>query len=466
MLAMREELDRRSSEHHGTVAQMEAANLDLLRKQEAAERQLVEWKQDHLSETVALRGRLEETVGDHHSHQVGLGDVKQEVNDERTKRREEMAAVRCRLETLERNTQAAQGRGGGGGGGGGESGAELSELRASLLQANQDLVRLAQDFTNMREEHDQAISSLGSLTELVAKTATAGIQRSEERMAADLTGKRRDFERAVAKEREQMEKDMKAIIMEVKSLSPSLMALGGAKGEPDGPMEAGLRRVDALARELRSEAEASEKSSAQRMAAVEVNVGNDMKRLRSMMSNFVGQLETMQVELSQLALARLEPRVKALEDKGGTKGGHDVDSESTTDTGKTRSMTDPDVSSASNWLSTLSKVVSGLSPGNTSTPRKEQLRQGLKDKLNVIASSVHQVLGALDGEDAESALSDSQSPGLSLFLCDPQALWRSSLRSSWKSRDRHPAWRRSRRVRDGREQLLSMDEKRSPWRGG
>ncbi|CAJ1353858.1 unnamed protein product, partial [Effrenium voratum] len=89
---------------------------------------------------------------------------------------------------------------------------------------------------------------------------------------------------------------------------------------------------------------------------------------------------------------------------------------STTDTGKTRSMTDPDVSSASNWLSTLSKVVSGLSPGNTSTPRKEQLRQGLKDKLNVIASSVHQVLGALDGEDAESALSDSQSGSVTVPL--------------------------------------------------
>eukprot|EP00913_Durusdinium_trenchii_P001286 g1185.t1 len=41
----------------------EATNLELLRKQEASERQLLEWKQDQLSETVALRGRLEEPGG-------------------------------------------------------------------------------------------------------------------------------------------------------------------------------------------------------------------------------------------------------------------------------------------------------------------------------------------------------------------------------------------------------------------
>ena len=130
--------------------------------------------------------------------------MKQEVQDERQRRREEMCVVRSRLEALE------------------AQGARASEDptgRASVAQ-------LAKELSAMREEHDQAISSLGSLTELVAKTATAGIQRSEERMAADLTGKRRDFERSMMQHQEQMEREAKKMIAEMKNLSPTLFAGG------------------------------------------------------------------------------------------------------------------------------------------------------------------------------------------------------------------------------------------------
>lgn len=93
---------------------------------------------------------------------MGLGNIQQEVQDERHRRREEMCVVRSRLEALE----ASQGSR--------AAASDEGPTRASVAQ-------LAKELTAMREEHDQAISSLGSLTELVAKTATAGIQRSEER---------------------------------------------------------------------------------------------------------------------------------------------------------------------------------------------------------------------------------------------------------------------------------------------
>eukprot|EP00434_Breviolum_minutum_P006015 symbB.v1.2.005301.t1/scaffold283.1/size308953/2 len=145
-----------------------------------------------------------------------------------------MCAVRSRLEALEKleaaprsnmeNSRSSVDQ------------AELGETRASLQQ-------LAKDLNAMREEHDQAISSLGSLTELVAKTATAGIKRSEERLAADLTGKRRDFELAMVQHRDQMEREAKKIIAEVKNLSPTLMA-GGAGGldVSDDRIEVGIFR--------------------------------------------------------------------------------------------------------------------------------------------------------------------------------------------------------------------------------
>lgn len=57
--------------------------------------------------------------------------------------------------------------------------ADLGEIRASLSSSTNDILRLAKEVATIREEHDQAIGDLGSLTERVAKSAIAGIQRSE-----------------------------------------------------------------------------------------------------------------------------------------------------------------------------------------------------------------------------------------------------------------------------------------------
>ncbi|CAK9117994.1 unnamed protein product [Durusdinium trenchii] len=242
--ALRGEMEKRASQQ---LTQVEATNLELLRKQEASERQLLEWKQ-------------------------------------------EMAAVRTRIEALEAITQATPC--------GSLSREESGETRESVVRLARKhsltgsrrivcmLVSTAKDLSTMREEHDQAISSLGSLTELVAKTTTSTIQKTEvhrsprsarggsvresgvERIAADLTGKRRDFEqrggrqdrgsgvrRSLIHHREQLEQDAKAtgaarvrlcsvlgawrsrciegstkreIIANIKNLSPTLLA--GAVG--------------------------------------------------------------------------------------------------------------------------------------------------------------------------------------------------------------------------------------------
>lgn len=420
IFSLREELERRSTEQHQTMKQMEASSMDLFRKQEAAERQLMEWKQDHLSETVALRGRLEETVGDHHANQVGLGDIKREVNDERHRRREEMCAVRSRLEALEKleaaprsnmeNSRSSVDQ------------AELGETRASLQQ-------LAKDLNAMREEHDQAISSLGSLTELVAKTATAGIKRSEERLAADLTGKRRDFELAMVQHRDQMEREAKKIIAEVKNLSPTLMA-GGAGGldVSDDRIEMAMRHIDNLARELRSEVQTQGCATAAQVSRVEGNFGADLKRMGSILSDCVTQVKGIQVELSKSALYKLEPRMAAVE-MSLTKLGalqQDEISEST-DTGKSRSPTDSSSDQGMKWLNTLSKVQMACSPQGVpvqgvATPlnnsrgssRVPVARQRLKDHLHGIHNSIYQVLGVLEGysaEDEGSAVLSSDGQG-------------------------------------------------------
>lgn len=424
ILSLREELERRSTEQHKTMKQMEASSQDLFRKQEAAERQLMEWKQDHLSETVALRGRLEETVGDHHANQVGLGDIKREVNDERHRRREEMCAVRSRLEALEKLEAAAAPCSNMENSRNSVDQAELGETRASLQQ-------LAKDLNAMREEHDQAISSLGNLTELVAKTATAGIKRSEDRLAADLTGKRRDFELAMVQHRDQMEREAKKIIAEVKNLSPTLMA-GGAGGldVSDDRIEMAMRHIDNLARELRNEVQTQNCANAAQVSRVEGNFGADLKRMGSILADCVTQVKGIQVELSKSALYKLEPRMAAVE-MSLTKLGalqQDEISEST-DTGKSRSPTDSSgTDQGMKWLNTLSKVqmacgppqfsVSGVAtPLNNSrgSSRVPVARQRLKDHLHGIHNSIYQVLGVLEGysveDDGSAVLSSNDGQG-------------------------------------------------------
>lgn len=411
MLTLRDELERRSTEQHQSMAQMEASSMELQRKQEASERQLMEWKQDHLSETVALRGRLEESVGEHHANQVGLGDIKQEVSDERHRRREEMCAVRSRLEALEKLEAAPR---------------VSMEPREDLGETRASLARLAKDLNVMREEHDQAISSLGSLTELVAKTATAGIQRTEERLAADLTGKRRDFERALVHHREQMEREAKAIIAEVKNLSPTLMAAGGCAGQldvSDDRMEVALRHIDNLARELRGEVLSQMSAAAAQTAQLEGNFNGDLKRMGGILADCVSQVKGIQVELSKLTLSKFESRLASVEMGLSKLGAMQDEISESTDTGKSRSPTETSSDQGMKWLNTLTKVqlacgpsVSGVATplaNNSRGSSRGPLRQGLKDRLHGIHNSIYQVLGVLEsyGEDEDSVLSNNDGGG-------------------------------------------------------
>lgn len=440
MLTLRDELELRSTEQHQSMAQMEASRMDLQRKQEASERQLMEWKQDHLSETVALRGRLEESVGEHHANQVGLGDIKQEVNDERHRRREEMCAVRSRLEALEKLEAAPR---------------VSMEPREDLGETKASLARLAKDLNVMREEHDQAISSLGSLTELVAKTATAGIQRTEERLAADLTGKRRDFERSLVHHREQMEREAKAIIAEVKNLSPTLLAAGGCAGQldvSDDRMEVALRHIDNLARELRSEVLAQTSAAAAQTAQLEGNFNGDLKRMGGILADCVSQVKGIQVELSKLTLSKFESRLSSVELGLSKLGAMQDEISESTDTGKSRSPTETSSDQGMKWLNTLTKVqlacgpsgpgpVSGVATPLANNSRgssrdaRGPLRQGLKDRLHGIHSSIYQVLGVLEsyGVDEDSTVLSSNDGGGSMSVplpFRPEGTFEKQLRES------------------------------------
>ncbi|CAE6970942.1 FACE1 [Symbiodinium natans] len=237
--------------------------------------------------------------------------------------------------------------------------AELGEMRSSLVSSTNDILRLAKEVATIREEHDQAIGDLGSLTERVAKSAIAGIQRSEERMAADLSGKRADFERVVAQQREHLEREAQAVIAEVKNLASGTASgscsRGAVEEASNGRVEVALRRIDALARELRAEASAQAEASEARVASVEATFGSDLKRLRGMLSTCVSQLEAMQVELSQLVLARVEPRVASLEAKMGPQV---EDLTASTDTGLSRSVAETSSTDGvhAKWMGSLSKV--------------------------------------------------------------------------------------------------------------
>ncbi|CAE7899557.1 FACE1 [Symbiodinium necroappetens] len=155
--------------------------------------------------------------------------------------------------------------------------ADLGEMRASLLSSTNDIQRLAKEVATIREEHDQAIGDLGSLTERVAKSAIAGIQRSE-------------------------------------------------------------------------------------------------------------------VELSQLILARVEPRVASLEAKiGGTQAEDLTESTETGIMGATRHVAETSSSEVEpSWVQDERKS-QGKGPDGP-----DNLRQGVKDKLQGITDAVQQVLGALE----------------------------------------------------------------------
>eukprot|EP00930_Biecheleria_cincta_P032119 TRINITY_DN22285_c0_g1_i1.p1 TRINITY_DN22285_c0_g1~~TRINITY_DN22285_c0_g1_i1.p1 ORF type:complete len:1017 (-),score=216.77 TRINITY_DN22285_c0_g1_i1:120-3170(-) len=457
LAAVRGELEQYKAEQAVCVARTEVAS-----KREDDDRRLLELKQDHLSEIVALRGRIEEIIGELHAQQATMGTIEGRVDEEKHRRSADLQALRGLLEHLERQSLMTEGKEGrsvvrvpssdpalasrvdaleqmssqaavpkelesrlkaleqavamdqtsktpAGVGAGACTAAELQELRASILQSHNDLGKLAVELQSTRDEQDQAISNLGSLTELVAKTAAAGIQRAEERIAADLTGKQQEIERTAAASRFQMEKDAKALIAEVKNV----IAAGGVRGlgagqnsaaktspEGDGRIDAALRRIEGIAKELRSEATAQADAADARVAAVEASFGLDLKRLRGMLSTCVSQLESMQVELSQLELQKFSARLQAVETSVGVRGRSAMKEQPLASNSRTTSHDDTSSDRRNSWLSTLGKVMPDYNTPVWMCPKPLQAQQaGLKDKLSNIASSVHQVLGALENDD-------------------------------------------------------------------
>eukprot|EP00931_Biecheleriopsis_adriatica_P110438 TRINITY_DN8471_c0_g1_i1.p1 TRINITY_DN8471_c0_g1~~TRINITY_DN8471_c0_g1_i1.p1 ORF type:complete len:1067 (+),score=210.63 TRINITY_DN8471_c0_g1_i1:320-3202(+) len=409
MSAVRDELERGRSEQTANLQQLEANSLELNRRVEEGARKVTELKQDHMSETVALRGRMEELVGENHVQQVDIGDLKSRMNevesgkvgvlDARLKAVESRSSMLEDTVSVPTNTAA-------------HSTEDIGEIRTSLLSSHQSIGQLAKELSSIREEHDQAISSLGSLTELVAKSATAGIQRFEERISADLTGKRQELERAITHHKEQMDRDAKALILEVKNLIPQMTSLAGGPLGRSPPSEDGseyrdvtaaLRRIDVVARELRSEAAAQAEASEARVASAEAAFGSDLKRLRGMLSTCVSQLESMQVELSQLELTRIGPRLSSVEAKLDGKA---IDDSLDGSTEAGRSRTSATETSKQSEVAVTLGLLRERSAERTRDP--EPVQMGLKQKLHGIANSVHQVLGALEGIGAtESDMADN-----------------------------------------------------------
>jgi len=166
----------------------------------------------------------------------------------------------------------------------------------------------------------------------------------------------------------------------------------------DGRNDAALRRVEGIAKELRSEAAAQADAADARVSAVEASFSLDLKRLRGMFSTCVTQLESMQVELSQLELQKVGGRLQAVEAKLGIQGGILAKEQSVAS--NPRATSDDDTGNGRHsWLNALGKVMPDYSANAVTIKPPPAQQAGLKDKLSSIASSVHQVLGGLENND-------------------------------------------------------------------
>lgn len=222
--------------------------------------------------------------------------------------------------------------------------------------------------------------------------------------------------------REQLEQDAKEIIANIKNLSPTLLAgaVGGGLGPVDmndDRLQAALHHIDNLARELRTEVHAHSSKSNKQIAHLEANFTGDLKRLGGILSDCVSQIKGIQVELSKFTLSKFEPRLANLEAKMGLP-----EDEESTDTGKSRSPTEASSEGVGmKFLNTLSKVLPGSVP-REKEPKPKQLRQGLKDRLHGIHSSIYQVLGALESfveEEATAASNDGSSGSVPVAVALP-----------------------------------------------
>eukprot|EP00930_Biecheleria_cincta_P097917 TRINITY_DN8959_c0_g1_i1.p1 TRINITY_DN8959_c0_g1~~TRINITY_DN8959_c0_g1_i1.p1 ORF type:complete len:885 (+),score=167.81 TRINITY_DN8959_c0_g1_i1:160-2814(+) len=329
---VREELQQFKAEQSSSLMQLEQSNVSLTRNQEECDRKLVELKQDHLSEMVALRGRIEDTVGDVHAQQHRLGGVEGQLEEARQRQIVDVDALTSRIDRLDQSaktsaasiqgtpldssandtrhaelvdrvhdleeasrqahtyftqlgskvtnlektcfqneaadhlrvhSQAA----------GEQLESELSGLQSEVTNCRNDLGQLADELHKMRKEHDLAISNLGALTETVAKTATEGIQRAEERIE-------------------------KTVSSQQNHADGTITDLGDAQSEP--------LQVDlcSFIKDLHQKTMARIEIADSKISSVEKSFGSDTKYLTEVVEKLLGQLEVMQVELSQRELRK------------------------------------------------------------------------------------------------------------------------------------------------------------------
>lgn len=331
LASFRDDLQQLRAEQASSLMQLKQANVSLTRNQEECDRKLVELKQDHLSEMVALRGRIEETVGDLYTQQHRIGGVEGQVEESRQRQKVDIDSLAGRIDRLDQartlkvntsgnpsdctanengqaelidrvhdleeasrqahsyftqlgakvtNLERACGQNEGAAHLYSQSPAmseqlenSVHALQSEVTKCQNDFGQLADELQKMRKEHDLAISNLGTLTETVAKTATEGIQRAEER-----------FEKTVSAHKN--------------NADSTITGLGDGQTEP---IQVDLQ---SFIKDLHEKTIARIESADYRIDSVEKCFGSENKYLTEVVERLLGQLEVMQVELSQRELRR------------------------------------------------------------------------------------------------------------------------------------------------------------------
>eukprot|EP00933_Yihiella_yeosuensis_P033332 TRINITY_DN27061_c0_g1_i1.p1 TRINITY_DN27061_c0_g1~~TRINITY_DN27061_c0_g1_i1.p1 ORF type:complete len:547 (+),score=117.06 TRINITY_DN27061_c0_g1_i1:319-1959(+) len=269
-----------------------------------------------------------------------------------------------------------------------------------LKQKMQEFMR---ELATVRGQHEESVSSFGNLIQLVAKTAAAGIQRSEERLSADFVGKKEILQ--------QLEQQTKDVLAQVRSMAVHIgptKALSDKSSEAGGEnVESALRRIDLVAKELRADQLTQLDAADAKIQAAQTAFSADFQRLRGMLSTCVQQQEWIQVELSQLELERLGPRVAIVEGKvdqlGASMGMAALASPATATTPKSQ------VPERKDALDTSSGTSGGMR-FKLDEMKTFNVRGGVSDKLQGIASSVQQIImGAEDATEAGTTASEISS---------------------------------------------------------
>lgn len=296
----------------------------------------------------------------------------------------------------------------------------VARAAATSIQRTEE--RLAEELATKREEFEKAANAqreaLGLKAQAMLAEAAANLNSAKARQANAQTGS-------------------------------APMGLGHLIDKDGNLQLEEMSKVDVVAVQLRAEAAAQTATSEARIAAAEAVFSADMKRFRGMLSACVGQLEAAQVDVHDL-----RPRVAALEAAVASRDRKASGAAPTSSPGQSspspwanrQLLAGPSdmvpeqraasprragtvagiaqegglassplrgsyaagsveaVSGAHAWLSTFQKVMKAQAPSPVlpsdvaqqyPTPG-QRVQEGLKDKLEGIVSSVHQVLGALN----------------------------------------------------------------------